>query len=69
MQGWLITYANEEVYQIDEVALPENYDGDCYGDTCPFVVGSNQQVVTTNPIWAYDRLPTIHLAQNTKETT
>jgi hypothetical protein len=26
--------------------LPDNYDGDQYGDTVPFTVGSNQYIVT-----------------------
>lgn len=26
--------------------LPDNYDGDPYGDTVPFTVGSNQYIVT-----------------------
>jgi len=28
----------------EEIELPANYDGDPYGDTVPFSVGSNQYI-------------------------
>ena len=45
MLCYLVTYMNEEIYDVTEVQLP-GYDGDPYGDTVPFTVGSNQTIIT-----------------------
>jgi hypothetical protein len=42
MKAYLKTYFGETLIDCKEVELPDDYDGDPYGDTVPFVVGSNQ---------------------------
>jgi len=44
MKAILITYMREEVVDTEVVELPDNYDGNPYGDTVPFCVGSNQEL-------------------------
>ena len=36
-----------KVINIEVVELPEDYDGDPYGDKVPFSVGSNQTIETS----------------------
>jgi hypothetical protein len=42
----LITYFGERVVNIKKVYIPVEYDGNPYGDTVPFSVGSNQRLIT-----------------------
>jgi len=42
MKALLKTYSLETLTEVEEVTLPDNFDGDPYGDTIPFSVGSNQ---------------------------
>lgn len=42
LRALLKTYEGEILTEVKEVELPENYDGNPYGDTVPFTVGSNQ---------------------------
>jgi len=44
MKAILKTYAIDTLTDTEEVELPENYDGNPYGDTVPFSVGSNQSI-------------------------
>ena len=44
MKALLKTYTLDTLTETEEVELPENYDGDPYGDTVPFCVGSNQSL-------------------------
>jgi hypothetical protein len=44
MKALLKTYTLDTLTNAEEVELPENYDGDPYGDTVPFCVGSNQSL-------------------------
>lgn len=44
MRAELITYGGEEVLSVTEIELPDNYNGEQYGDTVPFVVHSNQSI-------------------------
>lgn len=46
MKALLKTYTLDTVTEVEEIELPENYDGDPYGDTVPFSVGSNQTIET-----------------------
>lgn len=46
MLALLQSYENGKVVQIEVVEIPDDYDGDPYGDTVPFSVGSNQTIVT-----------------------
>jgi hypothetical protein len=45
MKAWLKTYNLDTLVCVKEIELPDNYDGDPYGDTVPFCVGSNQEIV------------------------
>lgn len=45
MKAMLITYSGEELLEKRVVELPDDYDGDPYGDTVPFTVGSNQTLI------------------------
>jgi hypothetical protein len=38
----LKTYSKESLIEEEHIMLPEFYDGDQWGDTCPIVIGSNQ---------------------------
>ena len=40
----LCTCSNERIVEREAIELPANYDGDPYGDTVPFSVGSNQYI-------------------------
>jgi hypothetical protein len=42
MKAILVTCLGEHIVERTEVRLPDTYDGDPYGDTVPFCVGSNQ---------------------------
>jgi hypothetical protein len=42
MKAVLVTGDREKIVDRSAVDLPDNYDGDPYGDTVPFCVGSNQ---------------------------
>jgi hypothetical protein len=44
MKAILKTYTLDTLTDTEEVELPENYDGNPYGDTVPFSVGSNQSL-------------------------
>lgn len=46
-QAYLLTWTNETLTSKESVELPDNYDGDPYGDTVPFCVGSNQTLELT----------------------
>lgn len=48
MLALLQSYENGKVVQIEVVEIPDDYDGNPYGDTVPFSVGSNQTIVTIN---------------------
>lgn len=45
MQAYLHTYRQDTLIESQLVTLPDNYDGNPYGDTVPFCVGSNQELV------------------------
>lgn len=44
MKALLKTYQLDTLAEVEEIELPENYDGNPYGDTVPFSVGSNQTI-------------------------
>jgi|TARA_R100000081_G_C4652365_1_gene83420 hypothetical protein len=44
MKAILKTYTNSTLAQSEIVEIPDNYDGDPYGDTIPFCIGSNQSL-------------------------
>lgn len=44
MLALLISYADEKVVNVEVVELPNDYDGNPYGDKVPFSVGSNQTI-------------------------
>ena len=44
IKALLKTYQNEKFVEAELIELPSNYDGDQYGDTVPFSVGSNQTI-------------------------
>jgi hypothetical protein len=44
MKAELITYGDEEIISVKEIELPDDYDGNPYGDKVPFVVHSNQSI-------------------------
>ena len=44
IKALLHTYQNEKAIQSELIELPSNYNGDPYGDTVPFSVGSNQSI-------------------------
>ena len=46
MLALLQTYENEKIVEIEVVELPDDYDGNPYGNKVPFSVGSNQTIVT-----------------------
>jgi hypothetical protein len=41
MKALLKKYDRETLTETEEVDLPDNYDGNPYGDTVPFVMASN----------------------------
>lgn len=45
MKAKLRTYKADTLIAEEIVNLPDNYDGDPYGDTVPFCVGSNQELI------------------------
>tara|TARA_R100000654_G_scaffold72612_1_gene104589 strand:+ start:647 stop:796 length:150 start_codon:yes stop_codon:yes gene_type:complete len=44
MKALLKTYKLDTLTDTETIDLPNNYDGDPYGDTVPFSVGSNQSI-------------------------
>tara|TARA_E500000318_G_C3538926_1_gene203842 strand:- start:1081 stop:1275 length:195 start_codon:yes stop_codon:yes gene_type:complete len=44
IKALLHTYQNEKAIESELVELPSNYNGDPYGETVPFSVGSNQSI-------------------------
>jgi hypothetical protein len=44
MKALLKTYTLDTLTQTEIVEVPDNYDGNPYGDTVPFCVGSNQSL-------------------------
>ena len=52
MKALLKTYTLDTLTETEAIELPENYDGNPYGDTVPFSVGSNQsiEVIESNTI-------------------
>ena len=44
IEAVLITYEQETVINQEIVQLPLDYDGNPFGDTVPFCVGSNQEL-------------------------
>ena len=66
MKAILISYAADTPCETALVELPDHYDGDPYGDTVPFCVGSNQELITLEDIPATSTLnidPQIWLAE------
>lgn len=55
IKALLHTYKNEKAIESELVELPSNYDGDPYGETVPFSVGSNQsiEVLSEDQFFAY----------------
>ena len=45
MRVYLVSYDKEEISDVSERYVLPNYDGDVYGDSVPFSVGSNQTIV------------------------
>lgn len=45
MLALLKSYNGEKVINIEVVELPDDYDGNPYGDEVPFSVGSNQTII------------------------
>lgn len=41
MKALLKKYIGEDLVEIETVDLPDNYGGDPYGDSVPFVMASN----------------------------
>ena len=44
MKALLLTYTRDSLVSEEEIELPDNYDGNPYGDTVTFAVGSNQEI-------------------------
>lgn len=44
MKAWLIKYLGEQVESNEIIDLPDDYDGDPYGNTVPFVMASNWEL-------------------------
>ena len=44
MKALLKTYTHDTLTEVEEIELPDNYNGYQYGDTVPFTVGSNQVI-------------------------
>ena len=44
MKAKLIKYIGERIDSIELIDLPDDYDGDPYGDTVPFVMASNWEL-------------------------
>ena len=44
MKALLKTYTQDTLTETELVEVPDNYDGDPYGETVPFCVGSNQSL-------------------------
>ena len=51
IEAKLITYDKETIINSETVLVNDNYDADCYGDTVPFAVGSNQSIIITDEKW------------------
>jgi len=45
MKAVLRTYLAEDLFIDKDVIINDDYDGDPYGDTVPFAVGSNQIII------------------------
>ena len=54
MQAYLKTYHADTLVDAELVDLPEDYDGNPYGDTVPFSVGSNQELVVIDEEPTYE---------------
>lgn len=52
MKAILKKYLGEEIESEEIVDLPDNYDGDPYGDTVPFVMASNWtlEIIEDEPV-------------------
>lgn len=46
MKAQLWSYFGEVLIEVRNIELPDTFDGDIYGDTVPFCVGSNQLIIT-----------------------
>ena len=46
MKAQLWSYWGDRLVDVKNIEIPDNYDGNCYGETIPFAVGSNQQIIT-----------------------
>jgi len=46
MKAQIRTYTLDTLLFVQNVEIPDDFDGDPYGDTVPFSIASNQQLVT-----------------------
>ncbi len=46
MKAILKKYNNEQLVEVEHIDLPEDYDGDPYGDSVPFTMASNWTLET-----------------------
>lgn len=62
MKALLKTYTLDTLTETEVVEIPENYDGDPYGDTVPFSVGSNQslEALELSELLPADQVPWPH---------
>jgi hypothetical protein len=51
MKAQIRTYYLDTLKIVQNIEIPDNYDGDAYGDTIPFSVGSNQEIVTDEDLF------------------
>ena len=51
LKAKLITFSKETIIDSETVFVDDNYDGDCYGNTVPFAVGSNQAIKIIDTTW------------------
>ena len=58
MKAILKTYTNSTLAQSEIVEIPDNYDGDPYGDTIPFCIGSNQSLEVLDAVSTNKNQPT-----------
>ena len=58
IKALLHSYQNDRVLESTIIELPSNYDGDPYGETVPFSVGSNQsiEVLSEEQFKAYESI-------------
>ena len=66
MKALLKTYTLNTLTDTEIVELPENYDGNPYGDTVPFSVGSNQSLEVIEDLTLRNELQTWPLMRRAK---